>query len=347
MSWVVRKRSIWALIGLLALAGCGERPATDTDFVRAADERGPLKLTVTVRPKQVWVGDTVEILVAVHTPEGFDVQLPGADALGELGAQLVDSPEARPAAEGGLDWGREFSVVPFASGQLEVPPVIVEYARKPEEPSAELTFERQLRTEALAIEVQSALTARDNVAQPRDITGTLLPQRTWGELLRAAWLPAVVAVVAIGATILLVRRWRRRRREVPPILPEVWALRALSELEREDWIGTGRGREFYYGLSEIVRAYIEKKFALAAPDMTTEEFLVALARDHSALPYDADRLRLFLEACDIVKYAALSPRREDTQEALGTARVFVQTTAAAAAQRQAATADAVAGGQAA
>ena len=46
-------------------------------------------------------------------------------------------------------------------------------------------------------------------------------------------------------------------------------------------------------------------------------------------PYDASRLSDFLQACDLVKYAALRPRGEDADQALGTARVFIDATAAA------------------
>jgi hypothetical protein len=95
-----------------------------------------------------------------------------------------------------------------------------------------------------------------------------------------------------------------------------------------DWVDRGRAREYYYRLTEIVRQYIERKFGIAAPEMTTEEFLNMLARDHGALPCQPDPLRYFLEACDYVKYAALQPRRDDAEGALATARSFVHATAA-------------------
>ena len=189
--------------------------------------------------------------------------------------------------------------------------------------------------------------------RPRDITGTLVPARMFSQA-APPWLLALGITLALVAALIIFWRWQsRRRRERPAILPEIWALQSLAELERTDWIGTGRAREFYYRLSEIIRAYIEKKFALAAPEMTTEEFLLTLTRLRGALPYDAERLRAFLQACDIVKYAAYSPQREDAEQVLATARTFVYETAAAAERaaqqerdRQSQTADA-AGGHAA
>ncbi|MBN2446132.1 MAG: hypothetical protein JXO22_05380, partial [Phycisphaerae bacterium] len=88
--------------------------------------------------------------------------------------------------------------------------------------------------------------------------------------------------------------------------------------------------EYYFRLSEIVRAYIEARFLIAAPDMTTEEFLSTLARGDAILPGEhVGRLRPFMEACDYVKYAALTPDVDAAVQALGTARNFVQTTAGA------------------
>jgi hypothetical protein len=57
------------------------------------------------------------------------------------------------------------------------------------------------------------------------------------------------------------------------------------------------------------------------------------------LPYDALRLRVFMEACDLVKYAAFAPRSEDATDALLTARAFIHATAAVAAERARSTAD--------
>jgi hypothetical protein len=316
---------------LFAAAGCRKEPAPEPDLVRSVAERGALKFTVEARPKQAWLGDPIQVALNFHTPEDCLVQLPTASDFGDLKARVVDEPDPRPGPDGGLDWRRTFVVETFSSGTLEIPPLVAKYVREPTGATTQPIFENELVTDTLKIEVRSALTTQDSPDHPRDITGTLLPPKP-----RQLW-PWLVLVggllVAAVAAYVLVRFLRGRGlRAAPPIAPEVWALRMLAQL-RADEVETDGAREFYYQLSEIVRAYIEKKFALAAPEMTTEEFLVKLARDQTALPYDTDRLRAFLEACDIVKYAAYRPRRADAEQGLGTARAFVNETAAAAATR--------------
>ena len=324
-----------ALLLLLLLPACRRQSPPHRDVVRDTVQRGPLKLVVEVSPRGVSVGDTVTVDLAVETPQEYVVTLPAPDAFGELGARQTDAPEPRPGPTG-VVWRRAFALEPAASGPLEIPSLIVKYRRGapatgPAARVEEQPAENELASKPLTLEVRSALTSQDNPTQPRDITGTLLPRipplKPW------QWALIVLVALLVAATGFVLYRLVRRRltRPPPPILPEIWALRALEELAAADWFEDGRFRECYYRLTEIVRGYVERKFALAAPEMTTEEFLLTLARDRGALPYDSGRLRDFLEACDLVKYAAVRPRREDAETVLGTARAFVHATAAAGA----------------
>ncbi|MFH1745508.1 MAG: hypothetical protein ABIG44_00525 [Planctomycetota bacterium] len=311
----------------MALGGCRPEAEPESNVVSDLAERGPLRFEVTVQPKEVLLGDPIEMSLRMHAPEDYVVLLPEADELGELEVRASATSDPLPTADGGLDWRRTYTVDSYSSGTLEIPPLVAKYARRPEEPDGEPEFDSELVTGTLKVEVRSALTSQDSMTTPRDITGTLSPQRPM-----RVWPWAVVVAIVAGVVCagILLLRWSRRRhtRALPPMLPEVWALRMLGLLLPQQ-VESGQAREFYYSLSEVVRAYIEKKFTLAAPEMTTEEFLALLARDRAALPYDADRLRDFMEACDIVKYAAYAPRREDAEGALQTARAFVNATAAA------------------
>lgn len=311
-------------------------------------ERGPLKLFVEASPKLVWFGDPITVTLTMRTPQEYAVEFPPVAAFGEIRATLGETRDPRPAADGGLEWRQTYTVESFTAGTLEIPPLAVKYGKRMQTATsrpasnvisklpaaAAVVFENEIAAGTLKIEVRSALTSQDSTMSPRDVTGTIVPP--W-RLTPWEW-AAVAGIAILGAGLMFgVIRWIqiRRRRPPPPIAPEVWALRALAELSGGDWIESGRAKEFYYRLSEVVRKYVELKFSVAAPEMTTEEFLVALSRDRGALPFDAGRLRPFMNACDLVKYAAYGPPREDAEEALGTARSFVDSTAAAAAMHPA------------
>ena len=318
-----------ATLCLLLLGGCRSQSDAESNTVSAAVERGPLRLTIDASPRQVLIGDPVRVELRVETPDDYVVDFPAAEALGELSVSKIDTPDARPGVEGGLLWQRTYTVEPLQSGTVEIPALTVKYARKSPGATTQPALDREAQAGPLKLDVLSALSARDNVLDPRDITGTLVPPRK--PLPAWAWALIVVGGL-LGATLLvLLIRWveRRARRPAPPLAPEVWALRALAELETARLIESDQAREYYYRLSEIVRVYIERQFGLTAPEMTTEEFLLALARDRGAVPYDAERLREFLQACDMVKYAALTPGTQEAAQALGVARAFVDATAAA------------------
>ncbi len=316
----------------LLLGGCRQEAPTEPNSVTDTAERGPFTFTAEATPRQIWVGDPITIKLRVETPDDHVVQFPSEDDFGEFDVSSIETADPRPGLVDGLVWQQTIVAESFTSGVVEIPSLVVKYADKPTKPETEPLFEHELVTGPLEIEVRSALTSQDSVFEPRDITGTLTPPGK--PLSPLAWAGIVGAVVAVAALLVLLIVWLRRlaRRPAPPILPEVWALRALARLEAAGLIESGRAKQYYYSLSEIVRVYIERKFALAAPEMTTQEFLTTLARNRRALPYDADRLRDFLEACDLVKYAALAPRAIEAEQALGIARAFIDATAAAGQQ---------------
>ncbi len=321
--------------------GCRRGADAATDAVSSTVQRGPVTLVVMARPKSVRMGDSVQIELTLQTPARYRVTWPALSEFGNLPVRGLETPEPRPGATG-LVWRRSFAVDPEGAGELEIPALSVKCAA-PEattNPAASAPAVvssqpvQELVSEPLKIQVVSTLEPNDTPAQPRDITGTLLPPKPampWWQ--KAAITGAIVG--ALAGAYAAYRAVRARLQPPPaPIPPEVWALRELQQLGADDWIGSGRVREFYYRVTEIVRRYIERKFGLAAPEMTTEEFLTMLTRSAGALPYDALRLRVFMESCDMVKYAALTPRREDAEETLGTARAFVDSTAAASTHAQ-------------
>ncbi len=318
--------SVWTL-----LAGCDRQSPAPPPALTDTVERGPIRMTVEATPKEAWVGDPIRVTVSVVAPQEYAVELPTAEAFAGLGAVAAEPVDPRPAAEAGRRWRQDYTINTRLSGVVEIPPLAVKYVRRPDPAATQPagpSYPAELVSNTIEVPVRSALTTQDSIANPRDITGTLAPERrtpTW------VWLAGVGGAIATLLAAYLIYRAIRRRREraAPPVPPVVWALRELAALDRPEWLESPQLQPFYYRLSEVVRLYIEKQFGLAAPEMTTEEFLVMLARDRARLPYDQQRLREFMEACDVVKYAAFQPQREDARHALGAARSFVDATAAA------------------
>jgi hypothetical protein len=135
---------------------------------------------------------------------------------------------------------------------------------------------------------------------------------------------ALLIVVAGG--ILLYRALRVRRRIAQQRSAYDEAVTALRALEDRGAPGAADADAWFVELSAIVRRYLEQRYEIRAPELTTEEFLqVATARpelreEHRGL------LSSFLERCDRVKFAGYRPDAEESLATLAAARGFIEDT---------------------
>jgi hypothetical protein len=153
----------------------------------------------------------------------------------------------------------------------------------------------------------------------RDIRG---PRVLLGDWL----LPVLIAAAAVLALAIYgVWRWRRNRR-ARVLLPYQIALKRLEEIRA--LMQPARAREFSTAASDIVRSYIEQRFAVTATRRTTEEFLRDLLESpNAALARHQSLLGDFLHQCDFVKFAAMSLNEQNMESLRESARVFVLATA--------------------
>ena len=138
---------------------------------------------------------------------------------------------------------------------------------------------------------------------------------------------------ALGAILLLLGLLVARAGRVvvvpPPPLrpPELIAAEALARLRGRLPRTHDEVPAFVVEVSAVLRAYIEGRFGLHAPESTTEEFLPA-ATAHPALAGHRDVLARFLTGCDLVKFARHRPEPSSMGELLATAEGFVEATRA-------------------
>ncbi|MDP3042703.1 MAG: hypothetical protein Q8N62_08305 [Candidatus Omnitrophota bacterium] len=104
------------------------------------------------------------------------------------------------------------------------------------------------------------------------------------------------------------------------------AYEQLEKLKAKDLIRQGKIKEYYSEVSDIIRHYLENRFLLKAPEMTTEEFLFYV-RDYSQLlSGHKTLLKEFLLACDLVKFAKYLPPIEEMNAIFVSAKKLVDET---------------------
>ena len=150
----------------------------------------------------------------------------------------------------------------------------------------------------------------------RDIRGPKAVPGSW--VLPAVLLGALLVALCVAYAI-----WRRRHRGAPRSLTLLE--QTLERLERaKALMQPATAREFGIAASEVIRSYIEERFAVFATQRTTEEFLQTLLRSsNEALARHRSLLAQFLQQCDFVKFAGASLAVTDMEALLQSARGFV------------------------
>jgi len=119
---------------------------------------------------------------------------------------------------------------------------------------------------------------------------------------------------------------KRRKSGPPPISP--WQ-KALAELAQARELFTARQSLLYMSrISEILRHYIESRFAIRSTRQTTEEFLRDLqnAQNNELLQNSQDELQSCLEQCDLAKFAHRVPDKQIMTQMEEAVTAFVEKT---------------------
>lgn len=271
-------------------------------------------------PDTVTIGQQFRYLVEVTTAPGIEVVL--AQPTEKLGPfDILDFGTETPVARDGKNvLTRWYRIAGWDTGHQLIASPPVQYR----EPGHELTT---ATPDDVGVTVQSVLGESD--VERTDIRAIKPP-----EPFPTNWIPywiAAAAIAALAGAIVLVRwlRARRRRAEevAAPPPPHVVALAALDALRARRLPEQGAFKEYYSTLSTIVRTYLEQRFELRAPEMTTEEFLAVTARGGRLDRAHRALLAQFLTESDMVKFARHVPTLGDVDRAETAAQRFVEETA--------------------
>ncbi len=147
----------------------------------------------------------------------------------------------------------------------------------------------------------------------------------------ATWGILILLILLAGAYAL--QRWLASRgkgfgdlfKPAPPLPPHVAAIRALEALHNQKLWQNNRHKQYYSGLTDILRTYIAARWGFGAMEMTSDEIIEAMRREE--LP---DKARMDLTAilrdADLVKFAKATPEAEQNEADYLKAYYFVEET---------------------
>jgi hypothetical protein len=306
-----------ALVLVAALAGAAR--ADDGGVATAPDPDAP---TVTARADraQAHVGDPIVVTVTAIGKRSVPVNLPGTLELGAF--TLLDRKEAEQDLGDGR-MRREFTltVAAYEPGEPEFPALEVTYLGNAGDV-------RTARAAPVPIKIASLIA---NEPEPA-LKENAAPVHVLEKNLLLVYLAGGLLAAALGALITwaVVRRLRARasfRPGPPPRPAHEIALEKLDRLGTYGFLENADNRPFYFAVSEVIREYLGARFGFDSLELTTDELCDELKRRTTRdLGMHFGEIQGWLSACDLVKFAKISPSAAEARGTLETAIRVVSST---------------------
>lgn len=228
------------------------------------------------------------------------------------------SKSARKAIAKGFDLSAGIILAPFEEGKYYLPDIPVLRTR---DGKTDTLMFKGVEMDVKTMPVDTATFVihdiKDQIKYPvtfREVLPWLL-----GGLGFAA---AVALLVWLG-----VRASKRRQEALKPKDPAyIVALRELDKYRSDKYWAPEKQKAFYSGITDALKFYIDDRFGVDAPEMTTAELFGALKSDKDITPEMYSSLKDLFERADFVKFAKFIASDEDNAKALPLAVSFVTTT---------------------
>lgn len=305
------------IVAALLVSGCAKTvdPGTvaDAPVLKSETKRGPIKLEVVFSPESPAISDEVEMTVTITREKDYELQsLPLADLFEDF--LIADFTSKLPRIEGdNVVVEHTFKLEPLTPGEVSLESIPYSFTSEGrEEPLI-------VATEPLLVEVRTTLdpdtTSLAELADPRD------PLELPPDPFRHVYWIAGGLVLAALAVFIVLRRKQPATVE-PELTPAQIARRDLEALRRSGIAETDT-KTFFVELTGIVSRYVEATTNVRAPEQTTAEFLHEIEGRRLFSSRTQQKFRYFLEAADLVKYAAQKPTTEEIGASLRTAEAFI------------------------
>ena len=228
----------------------------------------------------------------------------------------------RPAADttdlgnNRIQINRDLIIQSFDSGLWVIKPI-------PYVINGDTAYSNQLSLKVLPVDVSQMKDIHD-IKPVEDVPFNLLdwlPDYWW------AWL---LALLLIGGGIWAYRKYYKKginplkpsKKRLPPYEE---AIINLQNLKAAQLWQRGQEKEYFTGLTDILRVYIDRRFDINAVEMTSSQIIDTLKKNDETRAVN-EQLEMILEIADIVKFANARPLADDNEVAYQRAVNFVEAT---------------------
>lgn len=218
-----------------------------------------------------------------------------------------------------LSLSQDLNLTCFDSGFYTIPQIPFYYRLSPD------TTEERAAAELLLLAVHTIKVDTTQAIKP--IIGPESVPISFRELIPYI-LAALLAIFVIAGAVWYVRK-RRKNQPVLQFIPKVTvpphetALQRLEALRGKKLWQSGKIKEYYTELTDIVRNYIEVRYKVPALEQTSAEILDALTASADFPGYLKPGLQTILERADMVKFAKALPVASENEGSMQEAVAFI------------------------
>jgi hypothetical protein len=304
---------------MIPAVGWAQDSTKSIDTVKSAPG---IEIESAVDKAEIYIGDLINYRLTITYDSGIVLTPPPIGAnLGAFDVKDYQTDEEKHLKDGRIKLESRFKLTTFTTGDYVIPPIPVEYMLPD-------STKKILISEPVPIRVKSLLAENADTADIRDIKG---PIEFRAKVPWWYYFAGGLLLVLIIMALVWWRIRRGRRVSVEPVdLRPPWEIASerLAILKEKNYPASGEFKLYYIELSEIIRAFLQRVYDLPVLDMTTYEFLTAVVeRDIEEQLYN--RMKMFLEHADLVKFAKLMPELEkmnnDLEEAIAVVDYIRQT----------------------
>ena len=168
----------------------------------------------------------------------------------------------------------------------------------------------------------------DNLKIHPDEKVVSIPSK-WYDYIPDWWIWVVIGLAVIALSVVVYYFYKKNGPNIfvprKPIPPYELAISNLNKLKAKHLIENGLAKQFYTEVTDIWRTYLKGRFDINAMEMTSRQILKEL-RDNKEVHLTVDQIEPMLELSDFVKFAALTPTRDEMEKAYGIIYSFVEST---------------------
>ena len=217
----------------------------------------------------------------------------------------------------GFEWTVESSLIAFEEGNHKDLSVIVSLSSDREKKQKDL----EVSLPEIKVSLSGFNKVSDVALKDKLNAADLLKPENSENSQNYYWLwPAAAGLIL---TICALIYMSLKKNNVRVLSPWEKARIALAELKKELSIND---ETFFVRLSDILRQYIERRFALPATEKTSEEFIQQLRTDSILSEKQRIALERFLGTADLVKFAKMNSDEKQKNDCLSMAYNFVDET---------------------